>query len=272
MLRVLIGLIALMLVFSLAPLPVSQRSTSAQDANAEATMEALQTRVAELEEQLAITPTSTVGQNDSPANTRHAQVSIGGTALEILPRGKLDSLEIIAVGSYTDHLAVVVRNNSQATLDRISVAATARSADGSLLASGESDSLDPFRLAPGEVAFGIVDFGQIGLPPSAVFDLSLESSTAQPLSDSNELDLEIIETADFPDRIVGEVRNGTGRTVEDAVMTGMCFNNNGLPTRSLFRGLNPGTLRPDESSTFQVSPPYEGGCPLYLVAAHGWDF
>lgn len=266
MFRVRTGPMALLLVCFLAPMPLAMSPASAQDSDAAATIEALQTRVAELEEQLGITPTAAAEETDSAANSAHSQATIAGTALDVLPRGESDALETIAVGGYRDSVPFVIRNNSPAALAGIDVSLAVRSADGSLLASGHnSDSLAPVRLAPGDVAFGVVYLDDAVLPSDAVFDFSLDGRPARDPGERGVIDFEMLEVNELPDRIVGEVRNSTGRSQDYVNVKMMCFTDAGRPTKTLSAYLDRETVPADETATFQiVADRYP--CPKYLIA------
>lgn len=269
--RVIVGVGALLLFSSLIQSPAMEQKANAQDTSAQATIEALQTRVAILEEQLDITPTPVATVSTTATSERRTQSTIAGTALANLPAGKTHSLELIVVGEYRGYIPLVVRNNSKETLDWITVSVTVRSPDGTLLASGDNENVThPGRVGPGEVAFSDIPMNNTMLPDDAVYQFSLESRPAEPIGESYLIDLDIVEASKIFGRIVGEVQNTSGLPVERSQMSGMCFDFDGLPSAQLLEGLNPATLSPNGTSTFQSdSQTIAQECSTFLVAARG---
>lgn len=268
--RVIVSAGALLLFSSLVQSPVMEQRANAQDTSAQATIEALQTRVAELEQQIGLTPTPAVDESAPAASERRTQLTIAGTALTHLPAGDTESLEVIATGPYMGYLPVVIRNNSKVTRDDITVSVAVRSPYGSLLASGSSIFTHPYRLRSGQVAFTEIPLDDVALPPNAIFDVSLESKEAGATGASFSIDLEVVDASKIDDRIVGEVRNTSGVELNTVQMLGMCFDVDGRPSGTFLTGLDPDTLSPFASGTFQSNARVIAReCTTFLVAVRG---
>lgn len=247
-------------------------ATAAQDASPEATIAALEMRVAELEQQLGLTPTTEPAQAGTP-NVATSQDYVAGTALDLLAAGEPRAISVIAVGPYIDNeLPVVVRNNSGETVQRVTVAATARTADGSLLASGEDRNLLPYRVMPAGVAFGYIDFGGVELPVDASFEFTVQGAPAQDLSDAGILDYQVTSVSSIDGRFVGEVVNGHDRALSSSSLSLICFAEDGTLIDSHYASLNPDLVEPGQTSSFQVLLDEGETCPRFLAAAWGFVF
>jgi len=145
---------------------------SAQD-NSQATISALQTQVADLQ--------ATVDARGEKINAQRTQIAeikganansveptaesasgggesvyLGGNALELLPAGAAGKLEVVTVGIYDGtELPLIVRNNTDKPLERLSVSGVARTVDGQLIAAGGDQGLNPSVVRPGEYALSI---------------------------------------------------------------------------------------------------------------------
>jgi len=245
-------------------------SAAAQVASPEATIAALETRVADLERQLGLSPTPEPASAGTPGPAI-TQESVVGTALELLAAGEPNAIDVIAVGPYVDReLPIAIRNNTAETVQRVTVAATAQDADGSLLASGQDRNLLPYRVVPGGVAFGYIDFSGVDLPADASFEFTVQGTPAQELSDAGILDYQVTEVSSIDGRFVGQVINGQDRQLSSSSLRLMCFDDDGTLIDSHFASLNPDRVDPGKTSTFQVLLDEDEACPRFLAAAWGF--
>lgn len=158
--------------------------------------------------------TSTAPETPAPAvdvEPSTAAVMLVRGDLEV-PAGDGSGLEVVMIGTPTSSsLPVVVRNNTADPAYRIDVTATARNAEGTLVASGSSHGFTPTLLQPGEWAFGYVYLGAEIALDQVDLDFSLSSRGIAPDRSFPSLDIEVVEAELFTDgrrdRIVGSVRN-----------------------------------------------------------------
>lgn len=100
-----------------------------------------------------------------PAGDASALVLATGP-VPALAAGTPGKVAVIAVGSFEEHVnsplvPVMVRNQTSQTVAVDQVTGIARTADGSLLATGSDQGFQPRVVAPGEIAFGFVYFGDL---------------------------------------------------------------------------------------------------------------
>jgi hypothetical protein len=250
-----------------------------QDAGPEATIAALQTQVADLQLQVKSLTTPTVGSGSAPssngATTEQVSPFVIGTAFSLIPQGDDGKVSVVAVGSYTRFdgtltLPVMIRNNTGADVQQVSVAATARDTAGTLLASGQDRNLSPYRVPTGEVAFGYVDFDGIELPVDTEFELTVQSIPVQEVTTVGILDLEMGEVSAVDGRIVGQVRNTTDRSLSSTAARIACLSENGTLNGVLYTGLDPDRVEPGQTATFQVPLDEDQPCPQFLAASTGF--
>lgn len=265
--------IGLGVVLCLAPL---QSTTQAQTPEAEATIAALQTRVAELEQLLELTPTSSP-EVAEPTAAGTAQTAVSGNALDLLPPGDEDAVTLVAVGAYGQSdigqsLPIVVRNNTSADVERVEVAAAARSADGVLLASGQSSNLVPWLVVPDGIAFGYIEFGGVDLPSDVVFDFTVQGFPARNPDQVSIFNFDMVEIALVDDRLVGQVKNASNRSLSSSSLQAVCFDEEGSLLSDYYASLDPDLVEPGKTATFQIVLNEGESCPRYLAAAMGFSF
>lgn len=221
--------------------------------------------------------------SDATPEGAHAQVTVAGTAWELLPQGASDTLDVIAVGPYQQYdvsnlgsrgyVPFVVRNNTSETLTDILVTLDVRSDQGALLGSGHAgDLFAPNTLEPGDVAFGIGLLDEVPMPSTPVFDFTVESrpvreSAARGLGEFRILNADVVSG-----QVVGQVQNETGSLQSYVEPVMLCFTEEGTPTHLLSvivegDGVLPdNSVLPERTATFQIGLDDESLCPKYLVA------
>ena len=104
-----------------------------------------------------------------PADAR-ASNFIGGNESPILPVGEKGVLSVIVIGKYDGAtLPIVVRNNTDEPVIRISVSAEALSEEGDLLGVGKDQMFSPNLVYPGEISLGYIFFESIPSFPELDF-------------------------------------------------------------------------------------------------------
>lgn len=198
---------------------------------------------------------------------------IGGTALGILPDGTPGELSDVAIGPYDGNfLPIVARNNTGSDIIRITAVATARNPAGQVIASGNDQLFSPNLVRAGGLAFGYAYFDGISLPPDTTFEVALDSTLATDDEYENIRDLQVVEASTLEGRVVGTVSN-----IYEAELTGpisisaVCFDEAGTLLTHLQSYSSSESVSPGETLTFQVDNFESDSCPLFLVAASGWD-
>lgn len=247
--------------------------SSGQD-RTEERLSALETRVAELEAEVygEATPPSTEPDNDAASNVEPGtQLTIGGTALDLIPPGEDGEVDLVAVGPLDRGLIpLVVRNNTDEPVEYVTVKVEARDAAGELVAVGETldnHMLKPYLLQPGELTIGFA-FLQGDVPPDATFDYTVNAESSPGMMADLMVDLEIVEVTWLTDRIVGVARNPTDQTVGSTYMNLVCFADDGTPNWSDPAMISE-NIGPNETASFQVDLLFIEGasCERFLIAA-----
>jgi hypothetical protein len=221
------------------------------------------------------------GRAAAPPRAKDARASlyVGGNASPRLPAGKPGRLAVVAYGPYQQELSipVVVRNNTQRTVVRISVSGTASAPGGRLLATGKDQSLHPNVVKPGEIAFGYVYFNGVHLPASARFAFRATSTAPDAVQFENIRDLVVAESHRVQDRVLGTLRNGYPVRVTGPISAMVaCFSAAGKLLYTAQGYTDQDQVAVKGTLPFQVdaTPPYGSSglsCPVYLVGASGFS-
>ena len=185
-----------------------------------------------------------------------------------------DELEVVAQGPAGQYVPVVVRNGTDETVYEVEVSATARGDDGSLLATGKDQGVEPAILAPGEVAVGVVF---VDLPDDQEdadgVTVELTVTAADEPSLFARYPLEVIETNDTGEAVVGIVRNPHEVAISGfARVVAMCLGDSGEPLEALTGSIDQDEIAPGGEATFTLSY-YDrpDGCPSHAVGASGYE-
>lgn len=233
---------------------------------------------------LLLAPVVTFAQDATP-EAAHAQVTVAGTALELLPEGASDTLDVIAVGPYVQndvstvgslgYVPFVLRNNTPDTLTSIDVALDVRSEQGLLFAAGRAtDLFAPTTLEPGDVAIGIVGLvsDEVVLPSTPVFDFTVESHPVRESAARGVGGFRILDTDVVAGQLVGQVQNETGALQTYVEPVVMCFTEDGTPSLLLSEQVEGDAVLPENGvlpgriASFQFALDDATPCLTYLVA------
>jgi hypothetical protein len=229
----------------------------------------------------ALSASAAAGRGASPT-PRDARASpyVGGNASPRLPAGAPGRLSVVARGpgrsAVGTVIPIVVRNNTARTVIRISVSATALSANGQLLATGKDQTLNPNIVKPGEIAFGIVYFEDVSLPANARFRFNLTSTAPANVQFENIRDLIVLGSQRIQERVVGMLRNGYPVRVTGPIGASVaCFSSSGRLLYIADDFTDQDQVAPRGTLPFQVdtTPPYGTtgmSCSKYLVGASGF--
>jgi hypothetical protein len=266
-------------------------TSSAQDSG-EDRVSALETQVAELEatvaalagsEEATSEPTEAGGALTSvvteatsvPAPSGGSDTGyLSGTAFDLVPPGNSGELAVVANGVYDGmSLPVLVRNNTDEALIRVSVSVSVRDASGALLAVGEASDLTPARVEPGSYAFGSAYFDFASLPSDATFEFQAVGESVESALFIGQFDLLIQESSYLGDRIVGTAINEQSETIQGPIgVDAACFGADGslLGIANDFAAAE--TAASGEAIPFQVTLYNVASCDLYLIGASGYNF
>lgn len=232
----------------------------------------LQTKVADLRATEAEPAATTAPEKANAAGSESA--TLGGNALGLLPPGEANKLDVVLVGPYDGNLLpIVVRNNTDKDLKRLSVTATARTADGQLIAAGGDQGLNPYVVTAGSYSVGYIYFDGIALPADASFEFEVNGEASAGIDSFDKVDLTVKDASFLGDRIVGEFVNGSDVTVSGPISIAVvCVAGNGSLI-SFDQGFSDkDKAAPGETVPFQVSF-YDGvDCTNFLVAGGGYSF
>lgn len=249
---------------------LSRPPVIAQSRKAQATIDALQTRVAELEQQLGITPTPAVQTAPGSPSSGLRMPRLFGGAPAPLPQGTAGIVDVVAVGPPSDSsLPIALRNNTGEDVYVVDVLALARDTRGTLVASGESSFIAPVFLPRGRIAIGSIYFGSNDIPPGVTFAFEPEVRPVD--SDPFWLqDVDVTEATLQGNEIVGLIQNPTDSELSGSFfVVGVCFDASGAITAEFSASAAKDTLRPGESSPFSASLYSVEHCDYFLMGAWG---
>ena len=242
---------------------------AAQD-DSQATIEALQTEVADLK--LLLTPTAK--PTVEPASSEDvAALGVYGPMVELLEPGRADSLSIVARGKYQQgSVAVVVRNNTTKTFRTIEINGDVRDAEGKVTQTVTGFQFYPSPIAPGGLILGQLYFDQ---PINQGDEVKIKVKGQEASSfDLGAFPMEMIEFNVLDDgRVTGSVRNQSDKTTTNRGYTILlCFDEGDTPvwseTGSVEDGLAPGKVAAFEFGQFGGIPV---ACDRYLFSAYSYN-
>lgn len=199
-----------------------------------------------------------------------SQLTIGGTALPLLPVEDTGEVNVVAVGQRTNNsIPVVVRNDTEKIVTNVNVKAEARDTSGTLVGVGETPlghDMKPTVLKPGHVSIGFILLDG-DLPADATYGYKVSYDSEQ---NDRRTDVEMLEVNWLGDRIVGEFRNPGDRPISNTYLTFMCFSEDGTPLVADPAGVDE-IVQSGESASFQVGEYTSGieACGNFLIAGYG---
>jgi hypothetical protein len=196
--------------------------------------------------------------------------AIGDISTLELPAGEPGAVSVILVESALDQsqsLPVVVRNNTAQPVGAIDVTGTARDGSGGLVGSGSSQGFKPVVVAPGEIAFGYVFFGD-GVPADATFEVSV---SADPVGDYF-MPVTITELSANTDQLVGVVTNDNEGAVSGPIgVDAICLD---VATTAILSTPNDfadqDELAAGATGSFSIDM-FGDSCPRGLISASGYS-
>lgn len=141
---------------------------------------------------------------------RPGLASIGG-----LPKygGAPGKVVVVAQGAYENTLPVLLKNNTKQKVADIKLSATASTASGQLLVSGEDQGIQPEEVPPGGLAMGYIYFDGKKLPQNAKFKITIDSTPASQLNFQSNIDVPIKTLRYAGGSVVGIAVNTTKKKI-----------------------------------------------------------
>ena len=236
------------------------------------------TQVIEVTRQVVVTPTTepaTATPTSGPMQPQDALHSpfVGGNQSPALPDGEPGKLSVIVAGKFDGSVVpVIIRNNTDTPVTRVTVSATAHEGSGAMLGAGGDQGFNPYLVMPGEITMGYVYFSDADFPEDVTFDYEVSASKYDPNDSFGALDLDVTKANIVGKNVIGILTNNSNKAVSGPIGAVVyCFDGNGnlLDYHSDFtdkENADPGGTIP-----FQVNL-RDDECPIFLVAGSGFDF
>lgn len=237
----------------------------------EVTVAALETRVAELETEVAELTTPIPEANAISSPSAQGETLLYGDALDLLPVGQTQEVEVIAVGApVRGAVPIAVRNNSGADVLLKGVLGIARDEAGKLAFSGNVSMMAPYVLHSGEVAIGDVYFGPDDLPDGLSYEFDPDTQDFN-ADTAFRQDLEVVEATRKETEIVGIVRNQTDEDLSGPFsVVAVCFDSEGAIQGYYATYAVANELAPGDTTQFTASFYGTGPCDAYLLGVNGF--
>ena len=196
------------------------------------------------------------------------------------PRGRVAVVASGPIDQKNKTVPVVVENNTNYAVTRITVAGSARDASGRLVGGGESQFIEPAAIAPGQLAIGYVYFSS-GAPPDSTLTFQVATVRSKGPDRDYLATVQVTETNKTVDNsdpefvktdIIGTVQNPHNvEMTGPIIVVAVCFDAAGNPTAAP----EPGgaaidTLPPKGTSPFDATF-YNETCNSYLVGGSGFN-
>jgi hypothetical protein len=199
--------------------------------------------------------------------------AVVGNAAPALPEGEDGALSVVAsLVEYTPllritHVYVVVRNRTDTEVRGPEVTITGRDADGAVVVTGTVKHIQPHRVPPGGVAFGLVEIENTDDPDGVTFEYTV-APTEHPESRDNMVNYPITEFERNGREITAVLENDRDVSAGLLEVWAACFDETGALTLVDFGVVQPVQIQPGEtgSSTFGIG---DAVCPIYLLTAVG---
>lgn len=206
-----------------------------------------------------------------------AQGWLGGTAKPSIGAGTPGKADVVASGKIVANamgatVPIELRNNTGDTISSIDVAGSAMDASGKILASGQSQGMNPAVVPPGGVSLGYVYFSSTTkVPTNAKMEFTVAS---QPVEDGTKpyfRDLKVVQANLVGDAITGKATNNSQDKLKGPYAVRVtCFDAKGALLSSETTFASPSAdLAAGQSVTFQM-PFYGKPCPSFLLGVGGY--
>lgn len=229
------------------------------------------------------------GASASPAETTQAAVKqltvadviaegwLAGNAKPTLGEGAPGKADVVASGKVIADamgttVPIALRNNTEDTISSIEVAGSAVDASGKILASGQSQGLNPAVVPPGGISLGYVYFSSTTkVPANAKMEFTVASQPVEEGTKPYFRDLKVDQANLVGEAITGKATNTSQDTLNGPYAVRVtCFDAKGAMMDSQTTYASPSAdIAAGQSVTFQVQF-YGKKCPSFLLGVGGY--
>lgn len=201
---------------------------------------------------------------------------LGGNAQPTLPAGDSGKVSVVSQGALkTDgagggSLLFAFRNNMTKAVSHVDFTGTA-TANGQLVASGESQGTIPAQVQPGEAGFAYIYFSDTSSIPAAGATYDFKATTSPADSSSyNTAPLTVSQANNNGTSIIGSAVNKTGKPLTGPYSVGIyCLNGNVLTDQITDFASESGDIDAGASVTFSTQL-FDTSCDTYAVGVSGY--
>lgn len=205
------------------------------------------------------------------APTLNAGGFLGGNAKPELPDGDGGKISVVSQGALVSNgggsgeLLFAFRNNTSKVVSSVHFTGTA-TADGKLVASGESQGTIPAQVQPGEAGFAYIYFPDVSSIPATGATYAFKASArAADFSVFSAAPLTVGEVNNNGTSITGSAVNKTGKPLEGPYAVYIyCFNDSTPVSQIIDFAHEDGDVAAGASVSFSTNL-YGNSCDTYLV-------
>jgi hypothetical protein len=202
--------------------------------------------------------------------------TIGGT-----PKygGAPGRVAVVTMGKYDGNiLPVLLKNNTKRTVADVSLSATASTASGKLLVSGEDQGVQPENIPPRGLAMAYVYFDGKKLPANAKYKITVDSTPASEVDFQSNIDVPIKTVRYAGGSVVGLAVNTSSKKISGPLSVyAMCISSTKRIVRFASDYADRDDIPPRGQAPFTVDMTSYGTepaprCRYVLVSMRGYDF
>jgi len=209
------------------------------------------------------------------AATFNAGGYLGGNAKPTLPDGESGKIAVVSQllkpdGTGGASLLFAFRNNTDKAVSHVDFTATA-TANGKLVATGESQGTIPAQVRPGEAGLGYIFFEDASSIPSSgtTYDFKASSMPAD-TSSFNTAPLTVSQATNNGTSVIGSAVNKTGKPLAGPYDVQIyCFAGNALTDHVLDYTTETADITAGASVSFSTEL-YDASCATYAVGVSGF--
>lgn len=201
---------------------------------------------------------------------------LGGNAKPTLPYGDRGKVSVVSQGSLksdgtgSGSLLFAFRNNTSKAVSHVNFTATA-TANGKLVASGQSQGTIPAQVQPGEAGFAYVYFEDASSIPATGTTYDFKASTLPADTSSyNTAPLTVNQVTNNGTSIIGGAVNKTGKQLVGPYAVSIYCLEGSTPTEQIMDfATESGDITPDASVSFSTGL-YSTPCDTFAVGVSGY--
>ena len=224
----------------------------------------------------SLTDTATPSTTAAAVQAFNAGGYLGGNAKPTFPDGESGKISVVSQsallsdGTGGASLLFAFRNNTSAAVAHVDFTATA-TADGKVVASGESQGTIPARVQPGEAGLAYVYFEDSSSIPATGTTYSFKvSSMPGDASPFNTAPLTVNQATNNGTSIIGSAVNKTGKGLTGPYSVNIyCFDGAAMTSQIVDYATEKGDIGAGASVSFSTDL-YDVPCATYVVGVSGY--